>query len=745
MKGNSRKYIIIGVTIVLIIAVAVVLLLYFGRGDDRIAQVIRINGATALQRGEGQESEEFTAYRGLALESGDALVSGESSTLLFQVDGSQQFMLEPSSSIILETVTENGIKLTRVKLLSGGISASLPKELDEGRRVDIVAGDNKLISTGGTFRVESDSGNVYFYSFAQQQQVDNGGRISTLAAMNTSSSISMTPRQFALSTQPLSVLNALKEWAQTSGAGLRQVEQELSALETPLPTDEPIEGPTETPEPEETDAVVTVRPDPTFIPAPTYTPGPTSPYRDDLGGGGGWYNPPTPTPSPAIPITLTLELNGGTLVDSFGTIIINKPISMYAGEYFNSPNVLKTGYLFIGWTYDELGEDVYAGEEIFESLTLYASFAELMTPTPSPTPVPTPTPAPTQTPTLRPTEPDWNTPTPAAPTDTPVAPTDTPVVPTGTPVVPTDTPVAPTDTPVVPTDTPVVPTDTPVVPTDTPVVPTDTPVVPTDTPVVPTDTPVVPTDTPVVPTDTPVVPTDTPVVPTDTPVVPTDTPVVPTDTPVVPTDTPIVPTDTPVVPTDTPVVPTDTPVVPTDTPVVPTDTPVVPTDTPVVPTDTPVVPTDTPVVPTDTPVVPTDTPVVPTDTPVVPTDTPVVPTDTPVPYYTVELIAGDETDRLIHVMVSNNPVKYGYVYSLEMSVEAGRTAKLPPCILQSQIDSDESITGFIVPSDEYTVEWYTSSDFSRDNRYRPGTPIWKNTKLYAKIVRKPAPETPSEP
>jgi len=112
------------------------------------------------------------------------------------------------------------------------------------------------------------------------------------------------------------------------------------------------------------------------------------------------------------------------------------------------------------------GASIYITIEVSDSAPTY-------TPTITPTPTNTTyTSTPTSTRTITPT-----------PTATSISATSVPTL-TATPTTPvnTNTPVPPTKTPVPPTNTPVPPTSTPVPPTDTPVPPTGTPVPPTDTP-----------------------------------------------------------------------------------------------------------------------------------------------------------------------------------------------------------------------------------------------------------------------
>lgn len=152
MSIKRKRIIIIASGIVLLAAIIGAFLLFMNRNDEyRTIQIYKIEGSARVDR-DGVGS--IDAYDGMMMQSGDTVYTDKESCLYFKMDEDKFALLEPESTVHMETSGTSTDSRTTFYLESGALVSRLDNKLSPDSVYEVNTPNSTMAVRGTVFRIE---------------------------------------------------------------------------------------------------------------------------------------------------------------------------------------------------------------------------------------------------------------------------------------------------------------------------------------------------------------------------------------------------------------------------------------------------------------------------------------------------------------------------------------------------------------------------------------------------------------
>ena len=152
MSIKRKRIIIIVSGIVLLAAIIGAFLLFMNKNDEyRTIQIYKIEGSAKVDR-DGVGS--IDAYDGMMMQSGDTVYTDKESCLYFKMDEDKFALLEPESTVHMETSGTSADSRTTFTLESGALVSRLDNKLSSGSVYEVNTPNSTMAVRGTVFRIE---------------------------------------------------------------------------------------------------------------------------------------------------------------------------------------------------------------------------------------------------------------------------------------------------------------------------------------------------------------------------------------------------------------------------------------------------------------------------------------------------------------------------------------------------------------------------------------------------------------
>lgn len=153
---SKKKLGIIGGAVATVIAVAVILLLIFGKDKSyRVIKVLQLDGSATVER---EKVGELDAYEGMTLENGDTLSVDANSMLVLQMDDDKYGYVEENTILTMIAEGDERDSKTVIQLERGAITCHVEDKLSESSSYEVHTQNSVMAIRGTTFRVACFSG-----------------------------------------------------------------------------------------------------------------------------------------------------------------------------------------------------------------------------------------------------------------------------------------------------------------------------------------------------------------------------------------------------------------------------------------------------------------------------------------------------------------------------------------------------------------------------------------------------------
>lgn len=156
--SENLKIILIGlISILMIIAIAIVLSLYFGGDVSRQPTITDIKGSASIER----NHKHYNADKNIKLKSGDIVTTGNESSIRISIDDDKFVVVEPNSSVYIYFTDVASKGDISVNLTKGAVICQLDKKLQKGATFDLKTPNSCISVTGTVFRTTFDYKSEY--------------------------------------------------------------------------------------------------------------------------------------------------------------------------------------------------------------------------------------------------------------------------------------------------------------------------------------------------------------------------------------------------------------------------------------------------------------------------------------------------------------------------------------------------------------------------------------------------------
>ncbi len=169
--SENLKLIMIGlVSILMIIALAIVISLYFGGEVSRTLTITEINGNALISRG----IKTVNASKGFSLKSGDVVSTDKKSSLRISIDDNKFILVEPDTSIYIYFTDIASKGDISVNVSKGAVLCSINEKLSKNASFVLKTPNSTIDVKGTVFRAEFDYLDEYIgYQNVMVTQVQN--------------------------------------------------------------------------------------------------------------------------------------------------------------------------------------------------------------------------------------------------------------------------------------------------------------------------------------------------------------------------------------------------------------------------------------------------------------------------------------------------------------------------------------------------------------------------------------------
>ena len=149
--SDNLKLILVGlIAILMILAGAIVISLYFGGDVSRQLIITEINGSAEIIR----DNKKFTASKNSTLNSGDILTTDKNSSVRINIDGNKYILVEPDSSLYIYFTDVASKGDISVNLSKGAVLCQINEKLKKNAAFTVKTPNGSIDVVGTVFRVD---------------------------------------------------------------------------------------------------------------------------------------------------------------------------------------------------------------------------------------------------------------------------------------------------------------------------------------------------------------------------------------------------------------------------------------------------------------------------------------------------------------------------------------------------------------------------------------------------------------